>query len=341
MAGMDYRRLGNSGLLVSPICLGTMMFGGLTSDADARRIFAHAEAAGINFIDTADTYGKGESERVVGELVRDRRHAWVVATKAGSAAHAGPNGGGLSRKWLLHALDESLRRLRTDYVDIWYLHRDDFQTPLHEAVSAVGAAIASGKVRYWGFSNFSAWKAVEFVRLADSLGINRPIVAQPFYNLLNRTAETDYITACRHHGIGVIPYAALARGVLTGKYADRAAPPEGSRAARGDVRILEVELHPEALAVAQKLRAHLHEQGRELPQFAVSWLLHNAAVSSVLAGPRTLEQFPPYLDALSYAVSAGDEALVDSLVAPGHPATPGFTDPRYPVVGRFPRAEAG
>jgi aryl-alcohol dehydrogenase (NADP+) len=286
VATMEYRRLGNSGLLVSPICLGTMMFGGLTGEEEARRIFAHADAAGINFIDTADTYSKGESERVVGQLVRDRRHAWVVATKAGSAAQDGPNGGGLSRKWLLHALDESLRRLRMDYVDIWYLHRDDFQTPLEEAVRAVGAAIASGKVRYWGFSNFSAWKAVEFVRLADSVGIDRPIVAQPFYNLLNRTAETDYIAACRHHGVGVIPYAALARGVLTGKYTDRAALPAGSRAARGDARILEVELHPQALAAAQRLGAYLQQQGRAMPQFAVSWLLHNAAVTSVLAGPR-------------------------------------------------------
>lgn len=331
--------LGRSGLQVSRIALGTMMFGGVTPPDEARSIFEAARESGVNFIDTADTYSQGESERLVGEFVRNDRHAWVVATKAGSVVHNHPNGGGNSRKWLLHALDRSLARLGFDHVDVWYLHREDFRTPLEETVAAVGAAIAAGKVRYWGFSNFSAWKAVEFVRIADALGVPYPIVAQPFYNIMNRTAEADYIPACHHHGVGVVAYAALARGVLTGKYSGAEAP-EGSRVARGDRRILEIDLRAESMALARELAVHATSRGMSLGEFAIAWVLGNRAVTGIVAGPRTLAQWQPYADAANIVLTSEDEALVDRLVAPGHPSTPGFTDPRYPVLGRFPACKA-
>jgi aryl-alcohol dehydrogenase-like predicted oxidoreductase len=162
----------------------------------------------------------------------------------------------------------------------------------------------------------------------------RPVVCQPYYNLLNRGPEVEVIPACAHYGISVVPYSPIARGVLTGKYAPGLAPVEGSRAARGDKRINETEFRPESLVIAQRLKAHAEAKGLTLAQFATAWVLANPAIPSVIAGPRTLAQWQDYAPALDYTVSAEDEALVDSLVTPGHPSTPGFNDPAYPLNGR-------
>lgn len=331
---MHYRRLGTSNLQVSALCLGTMMFGDQTDAQEAAGIVAHAHDAGVNFIDTADVYTKGASEVMVGELIRPARHDWVLATKLGNAMSDRPNERGYSRPWMLRETEASLRRLQTDHIDIGYLHRDFAGMNLEEPLHAIADLIRSGKLRYWGLSNFRGWRIAEMVHLARQIGMPGPVVCQPYYNLLNRMPEVEILPACEHHGIGVVPYSPIARGVLTGKYSPGTQPEAGSRAGRGDKRMLETEFRPESLVIAQQLQAHAQAKGVTLAQFATAWVLANPAVSSVIAGPRTLGQWQDYLPALGCVIDATDEALVDSLVAPGHPSTPGFTDPAYPLVGR-------
>lgn len=338
---MDYRNLGRSGLKVSKMCLGTMMFGDRTDADEAARIVASARDAGVNFIDTADQYARGESERITGKLIAAERDRWVLATKVGNRMGDSPNDGGLSRAWILRAIDMSLDRLDTDYVDIYYFHIDDADTPLDESVAAMGDVIAQGKVRYWGVSNFRGWRIAEAVRLAADMGVPAPVICQPYYNAMNRMPETEVIPACAHYGLGVVPYSPLARGVLTGKYKPEGAPPPDSRAGRKDARMLQTEFRPESLAMAQTIKAHAEKRGMSAGQFAVNWVLNNGAVTSVLAGPRTLEQWNEYLGALAHGFTAEDEALVDGLVHTGHPSTPGYNDPRYPLTGRQPQTAAG
>jgi aryl-alcohol dehydrogenase-like predicted oxidoreductase len=334
---MDYRPLGRSGLHVSPVCLGTMMFGERTGEAGAREIVAHARDAGINFVDTADVYAGGESERITGHAIRADRARWILATKVANvmpgAGNAAPHTGGLSRRWLMAACDASLQRLGTDYVDIYYLHRDDPVTPLAETVATVGDLIRAGKVRYFGVSNFRGWRIAELMRWCDKLGVPPPVVSQPYYNLLNRMPEVEVLAACDYYGIGVATYSPIARGVLTGKYAGGSVP-DDSRAAHKDKRLMETEFRAESLAIAAKLDAHARATGRTLIQLALGWLWANRIVTSIIAGPRTLDQWRSYVDAIGTPWSAEDEALVDSLVAPGHPSTPGYSDPQYPLFGR-------
>jgi len=331
---MRYRQLGASGLHVSPLCVGTMMFGDRTDAAEAQRIVDAAHDAGINFIDTADAYGTGASEKIVGAAIRASRRRWILATKVANVLSARPYDGGLSRRWILQACDDSLARLATDYIDIYYLHRDDRHTPIAETVGAIGDLVRSGKIRYFGLSNYRGWRIAEVVAECKAQGVPPPVVCQPYYNLLNRMPEVEILPACDYYGLGVAPYSPIARGVLTGKYA-QAALPEDSRGARRDSRMMETEFRQESLAIAETLKAHAAKTGRTLTQFALAWLWANEIVTSVIAGPRTLEQWQDYVSALDTPWSADDEALVDSLVAPGHPSTPGYNDPQYPFHGRI------
>jgi aryl-alcohol dehydrogenase-like predicted oxidoreductase len=334
---MEYRRLGASGLEVSALCLGTMMFGDRTDRADAEAIVAAAHEAGVNFIDTADVYAKGESERITGAAIAATRDRWILATKAGNAMRANErNNGGLSRRWLMQACDESLGRLATDWIDIYYLHYDDAVTPVEEFVGAVGDLIRTGKIRYFGVSNFRGWRIAEVVRVCDLLGVPRPVVCQPYYNLLNRMPEVEILPACDYHGIGVATYSPIARGVLTGKYAKDVIP-DDSRAARKDKRMLETEFREESFAVAAALKSHAVRTRRTPMAFALAWLWANPIVSTVIAGPRTLAQWHDYTAAIGASWNADDEALVDSLVRPGHASTPGYHDPQYPFYGRARR----
>lgn len=335
---MHHRHLGKSNLKVSTLCLGTMMFGDQTAIDEAGRIVAHAHDQGVNFIDTADVYSAGASETMVGALLRPFRDDWIVATKLGNVMPSGPdrrpNSGHYSRVWMLREVEASLRRLRMDHIDILYLHRDFPGMDFEETLLTLGDLVRSGKIRYWGLSNFRGWRIAEMVHGAKRLGVPGPVVCQPYYNLLNRMPEVEILPACQHHGIGAVPYSPVARGVLTGKYKPGAAPEPGSRAGRGDKRMAETEFRAESLAIAQQLRAHAEARGVTLAQFATAWVLANPAVSSVIAGPRTFEQWESYLPAVDFVPDAADEALIDRLVAPGHPSTPGYTDPAYPLVGR-------
>jgi aryl-alcohol dehydrogenase-like predicted oxidoreductase len=336
MTQMRYRVLGSSGIKVSQLCLGAMMFGGPTNDADARRIVESAAESGVNFIDTADVYTEGRSELSVGAAIKATRERWVLATKV--AQKVGPNvtDAGLSRRHIVRAVDASLKRLGTDYVDLYYIHRVDTDTPWEQTVATFGDLIRQGKIREWALSNVRAWHIPHVVHLCRQMGVPQPAALQPSYNLMNRQPETELLPACRFFGLGVVPYSPIARGVLSGKYKVNQVAEPGSRAARQDKRMMEAEWRPESLLIAEKLKAHAEARGVTLVHWATAWVLNNRAVTSTIAGPRTLEQWTSYLGALHYKWTAEDEALADSLVPSGHPSTPGFTDPAYPVEGRFP-----
>lgn len=332
---MSYQYLGKSGLKVSRIALGTMIFGGVVEEAAAQGLIRQAKEDGVNFLDTADVYQKGRSEEIVGRAIEQDRNYWVVATKFAGAFGEGPNQSGISRKWILETVHASLRRLGTDYIDLLYFHRAIFDAPLEESVRAIGDLIQAGKVRYYGVSNFRGWRIARIHHLAQENGIDPPIASQPLYNIVNRAAETEQLPAALAYGLGVVPYSPLARGVLTGKYRVDVPPEPGSRAERKDKRILEVEWRRESLEVAAKLDRYVRNKGTTIPELAIAWVLNNRAVNSLIAGPRTAEQWQTYVKALKYVFTPEDEAFIDSLVAPGHASTHGFTDPSHPVEGRY------
>jgi aryl-alcohol dehydrogenase-like predicted oxidoreductase len=331
---MEYRSVGASGLRVSPLCLGAMMFGAATDEPTAARIIDRARGQGVNFIDTADGYAGGRSEEIVGRAIREHRSWWVLATKIANPTGRGPNARGLSRRHVQHAVEASLRRLGVETIDLLYLHKEDHATPLAETVRALADLIHAGKIRYFGVSNYRSWRVAELCHLCDAAGIDRPIASQPLYNALNREVETEHLPACGYFGLGVVPYSPLARGVLTGKYQPDVPPPPGTRAGRQDRRMLESEWRPESLHIAQEIAAHCRERSISPGQFAFAWVLHNRLVTATIGGPRTEEQWDDYLAALDVRLSQDDEALIDRLVSPGHPSTPGYNDPQYPIEGR-------
>ena len=334
---MEYRALGQSGLKVSALCLGTMMFGGATDELTSHRIIGKARDQGINFIDTADQYNNGQSEEVVGRGISEERHKWVLATKLANPMGPGPNEVGLSRKWVMQAAEASLKRLDTDYLDVYYLHKEDHSTPLAETVRAMGDLVRQGKIRYFGVSNYRSWRVAEICNLCDRLGIDRPVVSQPYYNAMNRMPEVEHLPACAFYGLGVVAYSPLARGVLTGKYSPDEPPPAETRAGRSDRRMMQTEWRPESLRIAQKLKKHAEGRGITAGQFAVAWVLNNKLVTGTIGGPRTEAHWDDYVAALAYGFTSKDEALVDRLVTTGHPSTPGYNDPAYPLEGRVPR----
>lgn len=311
-----------------------MMFGGPTDEPTAQRIVARAAESGVNFIDTADAYTGGRSEEITGAAIRARRDDWVLATKLGNPIGAGANTRGLSRKWVMQAAEASLRRLGTSYIDVYYLHKEDHTTPLAETVRAMGDLVRQGKIRHFGVSNHRSWRIAEICALCDDLGIDRPVVSQPYYHALNRAAETEHLPACGYFGLGVVTYSPLARGILTGKYAPGAPPPNDSRAARQDARMMQTEWRPESLEIAQQVAQHAQARGRTPVQYALGWVLNNAFVTGVIGGPRTEEQWDAYIEAATAPFDAEDEALIRGLVAPGHASTHGYNDPAYPIEGR-------
>ncbi len=331
---MDYRYLGRSALQVSPLCLGAMMFGGATDETTARRIIDKARAQGVNFIDTADGYNDGRSEEIVGRAIREHRQHWVLATKFGHRMGTRPNEGGQSRKWIFQDVENSLRKLGTDYIDLLYFHKADIYAPFEEGLRAIQDLMAQGKLRYYGVSNFKGWRVAEVCRAADAIGMDRPVASQPLYNMVDRLSEVEQLPAAGHYGLGVVPYSPLARGVLTGKYTKDTLAPAGSRLARGDVRIKQTEWRAESVDIAQAVARHAASKGMSTVTFALAWVLKNRFVSAAIAGPRTEEQWDGYLPALEVLLGPEDEAFVDDLVPPGHASTPGYTDPAYPIEGR-------
>jgi aryl-alcohol dehydrogenase-like predicted oxidoreductase len=334
---LPYPTLGHSGLKVSPLWLGTMTFGGSTDEAEAGGIVDAARDAGLNGIDTADAYTGGESERLVGRLIARDRSRWVLATKVANPGSAEPNDRGLSRRWVTQAVERSLQRLGTDWIDVYYMHRDDESTPIEETLQTFARLIEQGKIRYYGVSNFRAWRMAKWVEASRRMGVPPPIVCQPPYNAMSRQIETEVLPCCNHYGLGAVVYSPLARGVLTGKYREGQAPEPGSRGALQDKRLMQTEFRAESMQLAQQFVAHARSRGFSPAALALAWALNNRRISGVIGGPRTLAQWTEYLQALSLPFNADDEALISGLVAAGHASTPGYTDPIYPVTGREPR----
>ena len=336
---ISYAPLGASGLKTSKLWLGTMMFGDQTDAAEAARMVDAARAAGINAIDTADQYANGESERITGALIAKDREHWILATKLANPTGPGPNDRGLSRRHVVLAVDASLKRLATDWIDILYLHLEDASTPLEETLLAIKHVIDQGKVHYFGLSNFRAWRTARVAELCRAIGMQVPVVCQPPYNAMSRQIETELLPCCAHYGIAPVVYSPLARGILSGKYRSDAPPPEGSRAARNDPRMMQTEFRAESIDLAQRFAERARARGVTPTAYALGWVWNNALVGGVIGGPKSMAQWQDYLDALNVPFDAEDEAFVSAMVNAGHASTPGYTDPRYPVAGRVPRTD--
>ena len=334
---MEYKTLGRAGVKVSPLCLGTMMFGGPTNEKDSIRIIHRALDAGINFMDTANVYNDGESERVIGKAVRSNREKWVIATKVHGSMGDDVNQSGSHRVNIMSAVEASLKRLGTDYIDVYYLHRWDASTRIAESLRALDDCVRQGKVRYIACSNFEAWRVCEALWTSEKLGLEEFVCVQPLYNIVNRDAEVELLPFCEKYGVGVVPYSPLARGVLSGKYLIGQEPPKGSRAARKDRRILQTELREESYEVARQLEPLADAHDKTLTQFALAWVLANPLITSAIIGPRTMEQLEDNLGCLDCTLSAADEAAIAALVPPGEHTGKGYNDPAYPVLGRVTR----
>ncbi|MGD9494713.1 MAG: aldo/keto reductase [Armatimonadota bacterium] len=330
---MQYRTLGASGLKVSQLCLGTMMFGDPTPEDESLRMIGRALDAGINFLDTADKYNAGESERIVGMALAGRREEIVLATKVTLPMGEGPNQAGSSRKHIIEGCEASLRRLGTDYIDIYYLHKPDPDTPIEESLSALGHLVAQGKVLYVGLSNFPAWRVVHALGVQALRGWDPLVVVQPLYNIANRDIEVELLPACEELGLGVVTYSPIARGVLTGKYAADREPPPDSRAGRGNERLMQTEYREANFELAHHVVALAEEIGCTAAQLAVAWVMANALVTCPIVGPRTMAQLEDNLGALEVTITPELEERIDCLVPPGEHTGWGFQDPMFPVTG--------
>jgi aryl-alcohol dehydrogenase-like predicted oxidoreductase len=298
---MDYVTLGRSGLAVSPVCLGAMNFGGGgvlagCDETEARRIIDAYLDAGGNIIDTSNTYAGGESEQIVGRAIKDRRDSVVLATKGYGAQGGGPNDHGLSRVHLTRALDDSLRRLRTDHVDLYQCHFWDSATPIEETMATLDGFVRAGKVRYLGCSNFTAAQIVEAQWAADRVGGTRFVSLQPQYSLIARDIEAEVLPTCERHGLGTLVWSPLGGGVLTGRYRRDAEPDPDSRVAR--LRTSEVTqarrygeqmLAVRSLDIADEVGRVAAELGSTPTAVALAWVSRRPAVTSVIVGPRTLD----------------------------------------------------
>jgi aryl-alcohol dehydrogenase-like predicted oxidoreductase len=287
---VDYVNMGRSGLKVSRACLGAMMFGTAADapcdEAEARRIVDAFLDGGNNFIDTANVYTGGQSEQVVGRAVKDKRDSVVIATKARGPQGSGPNDIGLSRVHLTRALDASLRRLGTDYVDLYQCHFPDADTPIEETMATLDGFVKAGKVRYLGCSNFSGSQIVEAQWAADKIGGTPLVALQPRYSLVARQIEADILPTCGRHGLGTLVYSPLGGGVLTGKYRRGENPPADSRFARRSAAVPDSDLD-----VADAVGKVAAELGTTPTAVAIAWVLSRRHVTSVIIGPRTFDQY--------------------------------------------------
>jgi aryl-alcohol dehydrogenase-like predicted oxidoreductase len=287
---MEYRRLGRSGLKVSEICLGTMTFGHGTGASEAERIVLGALDAGVTFFDTADGYSDGVSETMLGQALGTRRREAVVATKVFNAMGSGPNDSGMSRVHIMNAVEDSLRRLGTDYIDLYFIHHVDVQTPLEEMLRAFDDLVRQGKIRYAACSNYEAWRLMEAVWISDSKGLARFEAYQPQYSLVVRDIEEELVPACDLKGLGMVVWSPLAGGYLSGKYRPGERSVEGARSAENwafPTRFF----HPDHEAILAELLAVARDLGRTPAQVAVRWVLDQPMVSSAIVGARTAAQF--------------------------------------------------
>jgi aryl-alcohol dehydrogenase-like predicted oxidoreductase len=316
---MEYRTLGRTGIKVSTLCLGAMMFGGRTEFEDGVAIIDKAIDSGINFIDTANVYNAGNSEEVVGEAVkrRGRRDSLVIATKVHGVMDAeDPNGQGNSRRHIIQQCEASLRRLQTDWIDLYQIHRPQSDIPVDETLRALDDLIRDGKVRYIGTSTYAAWQLMESLSVSERLGLNRFVCEQPPYNLLDRRIERELLPFAETYGFGVIPLSPLAGGLLTGKYRRGEPLPEDGRFAQANARFQE-RLNERVYDLVDELEPMAEAKECTVSQLALAWCVQQPGVTSPIIGPRTMEQFDDNLGALRIKLSAEDLAAIDAIAPPG------------------------
>jgi aryl-alcohol dehydrogenase-like predicted oxidoreductase len=338
---VDLRTLGSTGVKVTPLCLGAMMFGawGNPDHEDSIRIIHRALDAGINFIDTADVYSRGESEEIVGKaLAGGRRDNVVLATKVHGTMGEDPNEFGNSRRWIVREVENSLRRLGTDWIDLYQIHRPEADTDIDETLGALSDLVRAGKVRYVGSSTFPASQIVEAQWVAQRRGRERFVCEQPPYSILVRGIETDVLPTCRRYGMGVIPWSPLAGGWLSGRYRLGEELPKSHRAERIPSRYdMSLPGNQRKLEVADALARLAEEAGITLIEMALAFVIRHPAVTASIIGPRTIEQLESQLSAAEVELS--DETLdrIDEIVPPGvnlNPADGGWPNPALESAAR-------
>ena len=315
---MEYRALGRSGVKVAPLALGTGNFADPTPEDEASRIIHRAIDAGINLLDTGNSYSDGESERFIGRALASsgRRHEVVLATKAFYRVGSGPNDEDLSRLHLIRACEDSLRRLKTDYIDLYQLHRPSPSIPIDETLAALTDLIRQGKVRYIGSSVHPAWKIMEAIMVSELKGYGRLVCEQPPYNLLDRRIENEIVPMCQAYGLGLITWSPLAQGVLAGRYSSATDLPAGSRGAlRGG--IYSERITRPGIEIGKKMISLARDQGIAPAQLATLWVKDQPGITAPLIGPRTLEQLEHLLPVLDMTLSEELAAACDRLVPPG------------------------
>jgi 1-deoxyxylulose-5-phosphate synthase len=298
---MQLRRLGNSGLKVSAIGLGANTFGGSADHDETIKIVHRALDLGATFIDTADVYTRTRSEELIGEALTGRRFQAVLATKCGLPLSDSPYERGLSRRWIMHSIESSLRRLKTDHVDLFQVHRPDDETPLEESLRTLDDAVRQGKVRYLGCSNYTAWQLAQTMGVGKLHGFDPWVSAQNRWNLLEGLDDPHLLPASRSLGIGIIPYTPLASGIMTGKYRQGEEPPAGTRA--GDMAGVRQRLNDAKIAMVERLRPWAEARGHTTAELAIAWLLAHPEVSTVIVGARSAAQLEENLKAVEWTLS--------------------------------------
>jgi len=293
---MEYRTLSNTELKVSRLSFGTMTFGKQTDEASSFRIVDRCLEAGINFFDTANVYNQGQSETILGKALQGRRQNVVLATKVRGRMGDSPDESGLSRPAIRKAIDASLRRLQTDYVDVYYLHQPDYAVPIEETLTAMDEVVRAGKVRYPAVSNYAAWQVCEIHWLAERHGYRPPYISQPMYNVLARGIEEEYVPFCKRFRVALVPYNPLAGGLLTGKHAREHGPIHGTRF-DGNQLYLDRYWHDDYFAAVEELQSVAREAGKTLVELAFQWLLAQPHVDSIILGASRLDQLDENLKA--------------------------------------------
>jgi aryl-alcohol dehydrogenase-like predicted oxidoreductase len=337
---MEYRTLGRTGVQVSPLCLGAMMFGawGNRDHDDSIRIIHRALDAGINFVDTADVYSAGESEEIVGKALADRRDDIVLATKAHVPMGKDPNMRGNSRRWLTREVENSLRRLQTDWIDLYQIHRPDPATDIDETLGALTDLVRAGKIRYFGSSTFPASQIVEAQWVAERRGRERFVCEQPPYSMLVRGIEAEVLPIAQTYGMAVIPWSPLAGGWLTGRYRKGQEPPTSTRAERIPGRYdLSLAENQRKLEAADALAVLAEDSGMTLIEMALAFVLQHPAVTAPIIGPRTMEQLETQIGAADVVLTTDVLDRIDEIVPPGVTLStadqgyvpPPLTNPRF------------
>ena len=311
---MQYRQLGSTGLRVSTVGLGTNNFGFRMDEESSLRVAKFAVDQGINFFDTANSYGRGLSEERIGKALKGIRQDVIIATKVGNPMGDGTNDRGASRYHIMQQVEDSLRLLQTDYIDLYQIHRPDPNTPIEETLRALDDLVHQGKVRYIGGSNYNGWQTAEAVLKARALGLNEFVTMQPEYNMLNRSIEAELLPFCDKYDIGILPYYPLASGFLTGKYLQGQEAPEGTRLA-GNERAKENTLTDKNFNILSKLSKFAEDRGHPIVELAFAWLLAKPAVSSVIAGATKEEQVTANVKASDWDLTESEMDELEALLS--------------------------